>query len=390
MNHNRWVIAALVLVLGTPLTALAGPYTPATRSLSAPIPRYSAHTCLSKTSFKKTIARLRDAEKGRPPSGKFRPLAACLIAASKKKSRPIIYATKKVKKKTIRDIKAGLRVGQKIFGNTGPLHLFVLGNTDTRPDPHSGKLARTYCRSEKAVGNIDVLASCEKETTKQYKSYVGCCGAAHNPAGPFADIRYQSWDYAGANMSSKEGNLAYVTIHEYVHAFQSNYTIWGNDIAAERAGRVEDYSPGPVWLEEGVADYLGMKIAYQNGQFDQFSSRMKENLESARWIKKTHGLTLKDVETRKGQERVNKICDGCGGRLYYDTATWAMLYLESLVGENKLIKKYYPQIPYLGWKRAFKKAFGMSMNQFYAKFNRFMNWSETRQLKLLAAVKKSR
>ena len=132
-----------------------------------------------------------------------------------------------------------------------------------------------------------------------------------------------------------------------------------------------------------------MRIAYQNGQFDLFTSRMKENLDSARWVRKTHGLTLKDVETRKGQARVNKICDGCGGRLYYDTAAWAMLYLESLVGENKLIKKYYPQIPYLGWKRAFKKAFGMSMNQFYAKFNRFMKLSSSRQLKLLDKVKKN-
>jgi hypothetical protein len=32
----------------------------------------------------------------------------------------------------------------------------------------------------------------------------------------------------------------------------------------------------------------------------------------------------------------------------------------------------------------------MSINQFYTKVNRFMNWSEARQLEFLAAVKKGR
>ncbi len=393
------MIAALVLVLGTPLTALAGPYTPVTRSLSAPSPKYSTPACLSNSTIKKAIDRV-DPNKGRPPAGKFRPLADCLIAVSKKKSRPIIYATKKVKKKTIRDVKTGLKIGQKILGNTGPLHLFLVGNNKDQdgpkgydPDPQSRQLAIAYCRSIWAYdvgydGNGSI-SKCISEWTARFKK-MDCCGAAHNPAMPLAKVRYQSVYYAGANVYSRQGvDLAKVTLHEYIHTYQNNYTIWGNDIAAENAGRVEDYSPGPAWLEEGVAEYLALRIMYQETNYPSFVSKMKENLESARWIKKTHGLTLKDVETRKGQERVNKICDGCGGRLYYDTAAWAMLYLESLVGEDKLIKKYYPQIPYLGWKRAFKKAFGMSMNKFYAKFNRFMNWSEARQLKLLAAVKKS-
>ena len=396
MNHNFYVIAALVLVLGTPLIAAAGPYAPATRSLSASSPKYSTPACLSNSTIKKAIDRV-DPNKGRPPAGNFRPLAKCLILVGKKKARPIIYATKKVKKKTIRDVKTGLKIGQKILGNTGPLHLFLVGNNKDEsgpkgydPDPQSRQLATAYCRSLKAYDLRDDLSGCISDWTKTFRKF-DCCGAAHNPAAPFNGIRYQSFYYAGANVYSRQGSdLTKVTLHEYIHTYQNNYTIWGNDIAAENAGRVEDYSPGPVWLEEGVAEYLALRIMYQETNYPSFVSKMKENLESARWIKKTHGLTLKDVATRQGQARVNKICDGCGGRLYYDTAAWAMLYLESLVGEDKLIKKYYPQIPYLGWKRAFKKAFGMSMNKFYAKFNRFMNWSEARQLKLLAAVKKSR
>jgi hypothetical protein len=219
--------------------------------LNAAIPTYKRPACLANEGFQKIIRSIRETHgrTGRPPSGGNRALTACLVKAGKTKYRTIIYAIKKVKKQTIKDIQTGLRLGQKVFGVTGPLHLFVLGNTDVRPDPHSGKLAIAYCQSEKAVGRIDALASCIKDTTKTYKSYVGCCGATHNPAEPFNDIRYQSWDYAGANVYSKEGNLVSVTIHEYVHTYQDNYIVWGNDRVLEDAGLVEPYSPGPIWLK---------------------------------------------------------------------------------------------------------------------------------------------
>ena len=388
----RIMLAVAFLVAST--AVFAGPYTPKTRPLGASVPKYTAPACFSNPSYKKTIQRLKDAGKGRPPAGNFRPLATCLLSAGKKKARPIIYATKKVKKKTIRDVKTGLKLGQKIFGNTGPLHLFLVGNNKDEgydPDPQSRQLATAYCRSSYAYTDHDrTVSECVAVMTATFRKYE-CCGAAHEPASQFFGVRYQSFVYAGANVTSKRGaDLTKGTLHEYIHTYQNNYDIWGTDYSPGNAERVEAYSPGPIWLEEGVAEYLALRIMYQETNYPSFISKMKENLVSARWIKKTHGLTLKDVATRQGQARVNKICDGCGGRLYYDTAAWAMLYLESLVGEDKLIKQYYPQIPYLGWKKAFKKAFGMSINQFYTKVNRFMSWPEARQLRLLAAVKKSR
>ena len=255
---SRAILA--VALLGSSVAVLAGPYTPKTRPLGASAPKYSTPACRSNSAYKKTIERLRDAEKGRPPAGKFRPLADCLIAVSKNKSRPIIYATKKVKKKTIRDVKTGLKIGQRILGNTGPLHLFLVGNNKDEsgpkgydPDPQSRQLAIAYCRSMKAY---DLRDKCEKwfiaEWTARFRK-MDCCGAAHNPAFGFAEVRYQSVYFAGANVYSRWGELTKVTLHEYIHTYQSNYTIWGNDIAAENAGRVEDYSPGPGWLEEGVA-----------------------------------------------------------------------------------------------------------------------------------------
>ena len=70
---------------------------------------------------------------------------------------------------------------------------------------------------------------------------------------------------------------------------------------------------------------------------------MKDHLESAHIARKDSNLSLRDIETRAGQARVSELCD-CGYRLYYDSTTWARLYLESLVGRNQIIN-YFKQIP---------------------------------------------
>ena len=82
----------------------------------------------------------------------------------------------------------------------------------------------------------------------------------------------------------------------------------------------------------------------------------------------------------------------------YDGGAWAMAYLRYLKGTNKgVFTNYYKDIAELertwrkkgkmdyGWQKSFQKNFGMTVNQFYAKFNRFMKWSTSRQMKILSA-----
>ena len=68
--------------------------------------------------------------------------------------------------------------------------------------------------------------------------------------------------------------------------------------------------------------------------------------------------------------------------LYYDTGAWAGLYLESLVGRKQLIN-YYKQIPYKGWRDSFSGTFGMTMDQFYSKFGKFITKPIDDQVNLL-------
>ena len=278
-------------LLTVPCASWAGSYGSKVLPLNAAIPVYQRPPCLANESFRKIIISLQDKAKGRPPPGGNRTLTKCSVEAGKTKYRPIIFAIKKVKKKTIKDVQSGLTIGQRVFGVTGPLHLFLVGNNKDKdgpegidPDPQAGKLARAYCKSQEQtksdLGSSGTLVGCIKEMTKEYFNY-DCCGAAHNPAVPFSDIRYQSFSYAGANVQSREGSIVKITIHEYIHTYQNNYTVWGNDIAAEDAGLVEAYSPGPVWLEEGAAEYLAQRISYQYAQNDGFIANMQEYLEQA-------------------------------------------------------------------------------------------------------------
>ena len=89
--------------------------------------------------------------------------------------------------------------------------------------------------------------------------------------------------------------------------------------------------------------------------------------------------------------------DECA-HFHYEGGAWAMAYLRYLKGTNKgVLINYYKDLAELerawrkkgkinyGWQMSFKKNFGMTVSQFYTKFNRFMKWSTARQMKILSA-----
>jgi hypothetical protein len=56
----------------------------------------------------------------------------------------------------------------------------------------------------------------------------------------------------------------------------------------------------------------------------------------------------------------------------YVYGAWAVAYLSHIAGKEAFIDKYYPAIDSVGWKQAFKQAFGMSIEDLYSEFDQFM------------------
>ena len=59
----------------------------------------------------------------------------------------------------------------------------------------------------------------------------------------------------------------------------------------------------------------------------------------------------------------------------YAYGVWAAAYLSRIAGKEAFIDKYYPAIDTVGWKQAFKQAFGMSIEDFYLEFDSVINQS---------------
>ena len=67
----------------------------------------------------------------------------------------------------------------------------------------------------------------------------------------------------------------------------------------------------------------------------------------------------------------------------YDLGACAHAYLANKFGPNILLDTFYPNLEKLGWEGAFERAYGMSSEDFYKEFNKFLNLPLKEQLSIL-------
>jgi len=195
-----------------------------------------------------------------------------------------------------------------------------------------------------------------------------------------------------------------IAAHEYFHVYQGAQVRFfekEGKFGVSRMQRVEREGVGPLWLEEGAAEYFGFNILGMNGWAD-YQSNMKRMLNQAlNEIRdsKSRGVQL-SISSMESLGDLDYITQKLGHRphLQYEGGAWAIAYLSHLTGSNKAaFVDYYINLaenereasqggkPGMGWKKSFKEAFGLSVEAFYQKFDNFMTWSESKQMAILMA-----
>jgi hypothetical protein len=211
-------------------------------------------------------------------------------------------------------------------------------------------------------------------------------------------------------MESTEGNWqnsdnnfhAKTASHEYFHVYQTmmQYYFEKEDrIGIPQKRAREDMHGGPVWMIEGGADYFAYNVMGKY-KWRDYKEWMEEILieaksEIVRGKKKGIKVTLRNYSKDSQLDKYK--AKGLFPHFHYDGGAWAMAYLRYLSGSNKgVFTNYYKDIAELertwrkkgrmnyGWQMSFKKNFGMTVNQFYTKFNRFMKWPTSKQMRILA------
>ena len=92
------------------------------------------------------------------------------------------------------------------------------------------------------------------------------------------------------------------------------------------------------------------------------------------WDSMCPSESLKDID-------YNNSCS----HVAYDLGAWAHAYLANKFGPSTLLDTFYPNFEKLGWEGAFESAYGMSPEDFYNEFNKFLKWPLSEQLAILPA-----
>ena len=306
-------------------------------------------------------------------------LVACLIEAGQSVDPPLIISGQTLDPEITELIEQALSAGRNYVGNWGPLIVIPVQIGD--PDGHEIAEKQCQVRAQYGSNSGPPLEECIQENTDFYSRF-DCCGAVHDPPEPISPVRIQYITYSGAEEMAEEGTLRKITLHEYMHVFQTAQEVHPHELrCSDEENVICEFGSGPVWIEEGSAEFFGLYWADELGWNDRHVA-MRENLDSARRVRSEWGISLRDVETRKRQAAVNAACE-CGGMLYYETGTWATQWLVSRSGVDAFLVDYFPRVAFLGWEVAFEEAFGMTIGDFYTEFDKFLDQPREVQLALL-------
>ena len=164
-------------------------------------------------------------------------------------------------------------------------------------------------------------------------------------------------------------------IHEYIHIYQNAHNLHGgnSDIGLT------------LWLGEGSTEVLAHYLASKKGR-SNYKLYLKESLTTTLKLReKFPGIGIKNIHDHESLERLLRQCpEECLGTLLYETGAIATAFLIRNNSFNHFYKRYIPSIAYLGGEKAFKKAFGLSLNDFYYRFEKFLNLPEEEQLDYLS------
>ena len=273
----------------------------------------------------------------------------------------------------------GLRYAINYFGNYGPYYVYLLG-------PKSEQSVREIFRKRaEARVNPKAKASPEEQikeflarpnVTSEIKAVLagkaeGGLTWTQDPPLLFEDVTTNATERAKNPIENTWGAL-----HEYHHVFQMAHC----DTKQKRSSDKHINS----WMAEGMATYSSAKFMENLGLAD-FKGYMLQLRKSGgnigrpginEFIAKTKGWRLDDETYWEN--------DGPSPQVYYMIGAWATAYLIHVEGieEKVVLKEWYHDIPRIGKAASFRKHMGMTLGEFYKKFDRFVRQPDAELMKI--------
>ena len=272
----------------------------------------------------------------------------------------------------VKNYQRGLRYAIDYFGNYGPYYIYLLGPDSersvreiyrqramSRVDPKSTASAKqqieAFLRRPNVVAEIKAVLLGKAESGLTW---------TQDPPVLYEDVT--------TNAKEREKNPIENTwgaLHEYHHVFQMAHC----DTKQKRTSDKHINS----WMAEGMATYSSAKFIENMGLVD-FKGYMLDLRESGANIGRP-GINEFLAKTQTWQlDNENYWDKGGSAQVYYMLGSWATAYLIHVQGvdEVAVLKDWYHDIPRIGKSAAFKKHMGLSLADFYEKFDAFIRQSD--------------
>ena len=272
----------------------------------------------------------------------------------------------------------GLNYAINYFGNYGPYHIYLLGSqsepsiraiyrkrAESRADPNASESIENqiteFLKQSNIVEEIDAVLSGESQ---------GGLTWSESPQRVYEDVT--------TNASGREKDPIENTwgaLHEYHHVFQLAHC----DPSQERTSDRHFCS----WMAEGMATYSSAKFM-GNLKLTDFNNYMLELRKSGANIGRPG---INEFLSGGNSYRLDDETyweEGGSAQVYYMLGAWATAYLIHVQGvdEVTVLKHWYGDILRIGKSAAFEKHMGLTLDEFYEKFEAFIRQSDDEVMRI--------
>lgn len=272
----------------------------------------------------------------------------------------------------VKNYRRGLQYAIDYFGNYGPYYVYLLG-----PDSESS-VREIYRKRAKSRVDPNATASAEQQIEEYLKRpnvvdevRAVLTGKAEGGLTWTQDspVLYEDVTTNAKGREKDPIENTWGALHEYHHVFQMAHC----DTKQERTSDKHINS----WMAEGMATYS--------------SARSMENMGLVNF--KGYMLDLRKSGGNIGRPSINEFLaeapkwqldnesywnEGGSAQVYYMLGAWATAWLIHVQGvdETVVLRDWYYDIPRIGKSAAFEKHMGLSLADFYKKFDTFIRQSD--------------
>lgn len=279
----------------------------------------------------------------------------------------------------VRNYQRGLRYAIDYFGNYGPYYVYLLGPDSeqsireiyrqralTRTNPDSPFLTAEE-QVEKFLNRPNVVT--EMRSVLAGRAEGGLTWTQEPP------ILYEDVTTNAKGREKDPVENTWGALHEYHHVFQMAHC----DTRQERTSEKNINS----WMAEGMATYSSALFMENLGLIDFRDYMLKLRTSGANISRPSVNEFL--ATTQNWQLHNEGYWEqGGAAQVYYMLGAWATAYLIHVqrINEVVVLRDWYYDIPRIGKSASFRKHMGLSLAEFYRKFDDFIRQTDAEVMEI--------